>query len=210
MKTEHQTIKTFTPDSGTDCTTDTNTHFILNGLQVRLDHVGLADEDSVLLLILGDALLQFPDDLVDLLTLHTRGLRLVFQHLQFPSQGVHPVQHVCIAQLGGEGRGGEGRGGEERGGMGTILHYFRTNSHMYSFVHPSPLHKISPIIYGQGLLCVQPRELEIRLSYIYRRGFVHHYAKSLLYKWEGNQSCIILSKPGVEGRGGEGLSYAAY
>ena len=35
-------------------------------------------------------------------------------------QGVHPVQHVRIVQLGVQGRGGEGegRGGEGRGGEG--------------------------------------------------------------------------------------------
>ena len=68
---------------------------------VAMYGIGLRDEDSNIVLVPCDAMLQSQDDLINLHSLHMCGLSPGLHVFQLITQRVLTVQHVFMAQLRG-------------------------------------------------------------------------------------------------------------
>ena len=67
--------------------------------EVGLDGLSLTDEDGVLLLVLGDALLQALDELLHLLVLQAVLRSLLLERVELVPQRLNAVQHVRVVDL---------------------------------------------------------------------------------------------------------------
>lgn len=67
--------------------------------QIGLNGLGFWDEDSILLLVASDAGLQVSDHLLHLFCLCLVVFGIVLKLLQFITQRLHTLQHVCIIKL---------------------------------------------------------------------------------------------------------------
>ena len=74
-------------------------YLALNIDEVGLDGLSLTDEDGVLLLVLGDALLQALDELLHLLVLQAVLRSLLLERVELVPQRLNAVQHVRVVDL---------------------------------------------------------------------------------------------------------------